>query len=121
MTDIWVKYATETILGWHIKEFSLDDIENGHPLKSLADINAKNKVHKYIYSGMDDKSGNKLYEGDIVWSSDGEYKEIVFTQGQFNGIGGNSGKLFTLLYSDYFIANSCEISLADFIETQKWQ
>lgn len=121
MTDIWVKYATETDLGWHIKEFSLGNIEKGIASKWLSDINAKNEVYKFMYSGIIDKCNNKLYEGDIVLCSDGDYKEIIFSQGQFNVISGDSAKLYTLLYSDYFIANSCEISLHDFIEKQKWQ
>ncbi len=57
-------------------------IFNGHPITKDQEI--------VIFTGLHDKNGNEIYEGDIIKYEEINYK-IIFSEGSFNSYTDNNG------------------------------
>jgi uncharacterized phage protein (TIGR01671 family) len=67
----------------YYKVYSLEQIEeNG--LKGLFDIENYNIVARLQYTGLNDKNGKRIFEGDIIIFGDKKIKQVVeYRKGQY--------------------------------------
>jgi hypothetical protein len=79
--EIKFRYYYSNESNWLVYEFGMEQIENGYPYEATND-NPLLKRYKLIdrvqFTGLKDKNGKEIYEGDIIETDNTSYFKIIW-------------------------------------------